>query len=351
MLLFLGALILLIVFVDVLVTTLILGGGGPLTNRILGKIWRFVLRIHHWHPNHHLLFLISWLLLIFTAWLWFSLAFLGWCLIFSSSDQALVKASTGEYANLWERIYFVLYTLSTLGLGDFEPSNTFWQFATAIASISGFALLSLIITYLLPVVSAATNKRQLALYISSLGGTPEEILTRAWNGKDFGQLNQHFISLTSQITLLGEQHVTYPILYYFHSAERSRSFALSLVALDEALTLLSYGVSTSVRPDPASIGPLRRANASFLKTLTSAYLKPSRHCLPPPSLEELRAYGIPTVSHHKFEEALEMLELRRRALLTLIWEDGWPSNAAKPLHTLSRANDLDDDFSIKEVLP
>lgn len=351
MLLILGILILLVVFVDVLVTTLILRGGGPLTSRILGGIWKLALRFHRWRPNHHLLFLISWLLLIFTAGLWFTLALVGWSLIFGSSEYALVKSATGEYANWGERIYFVLYTLSTLGLGDFEPSNVVWQFTTAIASISGFVLLSLSITYLLPVVSAATNKRQLALYISSLGGTPEEILTRAWNGKDFGQLSQHLIHLTSQITMLGEQHLTYPILYYFHSAERSRSFALSLVALDEALTLLSYGVRPSIRPDPATISPLRRANASFLKTLTSAYLKPSKGCLPPPCLEELRAYNIPTVSNQELEEALEMLELRRQALLTLIWEDGWPWNAATPLRSISRANDLDDDYCVKEVLP
>jgi len=268
--------------------------------------------------------------------------------VFNSSEQSIVKAPTGEYASAWERLYFVAYTLSTLGLGDFEPTAPPWDIATSIASISGFALISLTITYLLPVVSAATHKRQLALYISSLGGTPDEILIRAWNGKDFGQLGQHLINLTSQITLLGEQHLTYPILHYFHSVERSRSFVLSLVALDEAITLLNYGVRPSVHPDPASLGPIRRANAAFLKNLSSAYIKPAKGSPPLPSLDRLRADGIPTVSTEEFEDALQRLQRRRKLLLALLQEDGWPWDATTSMQGGDRASDLDDENRLRE---
>ncbi|MEQ9484433.1 MAG: hypothetical protein RIG27_19410 [Coleofasciculus sp. F4-SAH-05] len=44
-----------------------------------------------------------------------------------------------------------------------------WQIATAIASVNGFFLVTLAIAYLLPVVSAATQQRQLAVYLVGIG--------------------------------------------------------------------------------------------------------------------------------------------------------------------------------------
>lgn len=347
--LILGLLLIFVVLVDVVITTLTVGGGGPLTNRLLSRMWRLALKLHRKHTNHRMLFLVSWLLLVVTACCWFLLVLLGWCLIFNSSHQAIINASTGDPATVWERIYFVSYTLSTLGLGDFKPQAPVWQIATAAASMSGFMLITLVIAYLLPVVSAATQKRQLALYISSLGGTPDEIVARAWNGENFGQLSQHLIVLTSQITLQSEQHLTYPILYYFHSMQRSRSLSLSLVALDEALTLLRYGVKPAIRPDPATLDPLRRASSAFLQTLLSVYIQPCENVPPIPSLEALRASGIPTVSDREFQSAIQSLQQRRQLLLTLASEDGWNWDAVRSMRTTNRATDLDDGNSIQEI--
>ncbi len=49
-------------------------------------------------------------------------------------------------------------------------------------------------------------------------------LTNTWNGKDFGNLEQHLISLTPLILELSvsEQHFADPVLHYFHTRERSR---------------------------------------------------------------------------------------------------------------------------------
>ncbi|MBW4648376.1 MAG: potassium channel family protein [Kastovskya adunca ATA6-11-RM4] len=347
----LGLLILLVVAIDVLVTTLTVGGGGgPLTSRVSKGLWEVALRIHRQRSSHRLLLVTSWIIVTQTALLWFGLTWVGWVLLFSATESAVVKATTQQPAGIVERIYFVGYTLSTLGLGDYQPQGVVWQIATAVAAANGFFLVTLAIAYLLPVVSAATQKRQLAVYISSLGGTAEDILIRAWNGKDFGQFDQHLINLTSQITLQGESHLAYPILHYFHGIERSRVMVQSFVVLDEALTLLQYGVKEPHQLDPAAVGPLRRSNAAFIKTIRSAYIEAASENPPLPSLEPLRKEGIPTVSDQEFFAATKHLTLRRRLLLALIQNDGWTWDAVASMQTTNRATSLDDETLIDDVV-
>ncbi|MFP4121119.1 ion channel [Coleofasciculus sp.] len=344
-----GLLILIVVSIDVLITTLTVGGGGPLTSRISAWLWKIALTIHRWRSHHRLLVVTGWIVLVSVAVLWFVLTWMGWTLLFSADETAVVTPKKLPATTL-ERIYFVGYTISTLGMGSYSPQGAVWQVATAIASVNGFFLVTLAIAYLLPVVSAATQQRQLAVYISALGGTADEILVRAWNGEDFGQFDQHLIALTPMLAQQGERHLTYPILHYFHSIERSRSIKLSLVALDEALTILEYGVKKSNQPDPAALGAARRASAAYLKTLKSAYLKPASQNPPLPSLERLRRQGIPTVSDRQFWDATKQVTKRRRLLLALIHNDGWVWDAIASSQTTNRATTLDDQTTIDKVI-
>lgn len=350
LLIILGILILTLVVVDVLITTLTVGGGGPITSRISSKIWWIVLQIHHRKSNHRLLSITGLVLLSGIALLWYILTWVGWTLIFSAENSAVINASSKIPADTWERIYFVGYTISTLGMGDYQAQGRIWQIATAISSASGFFLVTLSIAYLLPIVSAASEKRAFATYLSSLGGTADEILIRAWNGQDFGGLSSHLSSLTPTLTQQGEKHLAYPVLHYFHSLERARSLALSLIALDEALTLLQYGIPHKYQPDPAVLGSTRRASAAFLKTLKSAYLEPASYNPQLPALELLRSKGIPTVSDEEFFEITKIITKRRRLLLALAENDGWTWDAIASSITTNRASSLDDETMIDDVM-
>ena len=345
-----GLFIVLFVTVDVLITTLTVGGADPLTGRISSGLWWIALWIHNRRSNHRMLSTAGWTILLGLVVIWVFLTWFGWTLVFSASDTAVVQATNKNPASLWERIYFTGFTISTLGMGDYQPQGTFWKIATSVAAANGFFLVTLGVAYLLPVVSAATSKRTLAVYIASLGGTGDEILTRAWNGKDFGQLDQHLINLAPELGGLGEIHLTYPILHYFHSVERSRAMVLSLVALDEALTLLRYGVEKSSRPDTATIDPARRASAAFLKTLKSAYLEPGDHSPPFASLDLLRVQGIPTVSNEEFWEVTKPVTYRRQLLLSLVENDGWTWEAVASTKTTNRATSLDDETTVTDAV-
>jgi len=319
----LGFLLVGLVAADMVTTTLTVDGGGILTNWLSNGVWRLMLKLHRGRRKHRWLTMTGWFLLVSIAVLWLVVTWLGWTLVFSASLNAVVNASNDLPANVWERIYFTGYTLSTLGQGDYQPEGTLWQIGTAIASANGFFLVTLAIAYLLPVVGAAIEKRSLSVYLAALGKTADEIILRAWNGKNFGQFDQHLIALAPMLSRMGESHLAYPVLHYFHSGDRLRSLPLSLCALDEALTLMQYGIAPDARPDPAALKAARRASAAFLRTLKGVYLKPSSDVPPFPSLDRIRDRGIPTVSDAELQTAIDNLDRRRSLLVALLYADGW----------------------------
>ena len=344
-----GLVILLFVMFDVLVTTLTTNGAGSMSGRLSYWLWWIALRIHRRHSSHRLLTVAGWVILMGTPLVWIFLTWVGWAVLFCGGETAVVNSESDVPATVWERIYFTGYTLSTLGVGDYQAQGAIWQLATALASANGFFLFTLAIAYLLPVIAAVVVKRQIALYISALGGTADDILIRAWNGKDFGQLSQHLIVLTPMLTGMVESYLAYPILNYFHGADRAKSFVLSVVTLDEALTLLYYGVEKSCRPDQAALNPLRRASSAFLKTLKSAYVEPASENPTMPPLSLLRDQGVPIVTEQEFLEATKQFTLRRKLLLALVKHDGWSWESVSSTATTSRASSLDDEMAIEDA--
>ncbi len=255
---------------------------------------------------------------------------LGWTLVFLSRPDSLTGADSHGTPDLVTHIYFVGSTIFTLGMGDYRPQGHFFQIIASIAAGSGFILFGLALAYLVPVTSAATQKRQLAVCIWSLGKGPDDIIIRAWNGVDSTALAPHLISLIPMLALLGENHLTYPLLHYFHSTKRSSSVAAGVAALDESITILECGMQSGCSLDLPSLGAAREAITEYLNTLRPALIFPARDTPPPPSLQGLRDVGVPAVDDALFEAALATLSERRRLLLALVRNEGWTWDAVWP---------------------
>lgn len=153
------------------------------------------------------------------------------------------------------------------------------------------------------------------------------MLTNAWTGSDFGALGQHLIALVPMLHLAGEHQLTYPAIAYFHSGREEASSSLSIAVLDDAVTLLRYGVAAEVRPDRATIEALGRTAGAFLDTVGTESLAAGVEPLPPPDLGPLQAAGIPAVSDADFDDAIAADEKRRRQLAGLLAHDGWTGGA------------------------
>jgi hypothetical protein len=325
----LGSAILLYGLIDLL-WTCFLEGGAPLTTHVCSWLAGGVLRVQRGRCSRRLVAAGGLIAVVVAVVIWALLIWAGWVIVFTAGSRSLVFTGDGKPADLVARIYFVGSTIFTLGPGDYRPEGHLWQLVTAVMAGSGFLLIGLALAYIVPVVSAATQKRQLAVNIWALGKDPSDIIIRAWNGADSSALAPHLVSLVPMLALLGENHLTYPVLHFFHSSKRSASVAPSVAALDEALSILECGLQKGCSLDLPSLGAAREAITEYLNTLKPALIFPDKQTPPVPSLQSLRDMGIPVVDDDLFEASLAALAARRRMLLALVRNEGWTWDAVWP---------------------
>jgi hypothetical protein len=141
--------------------------------------------------------------------------------------------------------------VTTLGNGELRPGGPLWQAFTVTAAFSGLVLITLAITFVMPVLGAVAHKRQVAggRWITGLGATPAEILANGWDGRGFSALTTHLANLVPELMALAQEHQVYPVLHYFHAPDRSTALAPAIAVLDDALVLLDHGAAPEHRLD------------------------------------------------------------------------------------------------------
>jgi hypothetical protein len=322
-----GIAVLVVLLVDVVWTTVAAGsGGGPVTSRVTTLLWRFALRLVSGPGPHRRLAVAGVLVVVSVPLLWTAMALVGWALVFFADPSAVVSDPDGVSASFVERLYFVGFTVFTLGVGDFRPGPGGWQLATVVATGSGLVLVTMAVTYLVPVASAEAKRRHIATTISSLGSSDAAIVCDAWSGRDFAGMDSHLSLVASDISESGQQLLAYPVLHYLHSVDERAALSPQLLHLHGALLLLAEGVAPGSRPPPAALTPARRAVGSYLVTLDERFLTAGDDPTPAPSLAPLRAAGIPTVDDSAWAEALAAHDGERRILASLLRADGWSAD-------------------------
>lgn len=337
----LGTGLILFMLFDMLWTTM--GeGGGPLSRRFLNAIWRGILSLHDRYKSRRFYSFSGIVLVLLVVVIWIVMLWGGWLLIFLVPEQAVVDASTGEPAGFWDRVYYVGFTLFTLGVGDFRPELPLYQVLTTVASLSGLFLMTLSITYLLSVVQSAQQKRKLGVHISSLGRTAEEILLTTWNGERFDALEDHLVTLTGQVAGLKQQHLTYPGLHYFQGLDPSEACALSIAALDDALSVIRYGMKPGEYINTGLLVSARYVLSEFVNTLDATFVDPAEEAPPLPSLKKLRERGFPVVEDETFQQRMTSQARRRKLLKALVINDAWDWELLEPENREERALEPDD---------
>lgn len=331
--LLLGGAVTAFVFYDAFVTTVSgINPAGPVTHRLGLGIWRGM-RLLARSPRSRLLAasgpLVVFVMLVF----WLFGLWAGWSLVFSADPSAVVHSDTGAPANGWSRIYFAGYAVYTLGTGDFAPDGAPWQVLTVVATINGFVLLTMAVSYLIPVVMAVSERFQHGMALHGLGDTAQGLLISAWNGSDFSELGPHLREFAPVVSRSTQKFLSYPVLHFFHSPTRDTGLEPGIAALDEALLLLEHGVADEVRPHPFRLRPLRSAFDRFGEVVAEEFIRGAQHPPPPPSLEPLRRAGIPVRDEVTFLEAVATRHEHRRILAGIISDAGWPWDSCVEVDT------------------
>lgn len=317
--------IVVLALVDVYVTTISMRGAGPLSSRLLDHLWRPAATSTR--LSHRALEIYGSLMLPFAVATWGALLYAGWVLVFLGSPDAVVEATSGSPAGWRERIYFTGYTISTLGNGELRPGGAVWQAFTVAASVTGLALITLAITYVTPVMSAVVTKRRVARMIVALGPAPADVLDKGWDGQSFQRIASHLTNLAPTLADLAQQHMAYPVLHYFHAAERSTALAPAVAVLDDTLTLLRFGVAPANRLDPVTLHTTMDAIDVLLAALQTAHLQQSDHVPKVPSLTVLERLDVPTVGEEEYRASADEVADRRALLLGFVENDGWSWSA------------------------
>lgn len=325
----LGGCLVVVTLYDLAATVIGVGrGAGPITAPVAKRIWGALLKIHEGSRHPKMLRRSGPSILVTIFVMWVSLLILGWSMVFGASD-AVIDVDADEPLAFLGKLYFAAATVIGRGTTTGRPSGDLWQALEEVAGVSGILLLSLAIAYIIPVIQAVVAKRQIALYIWSLGETPEQMLENAWNGSNLGDLDLHLVALTPMVTGLAQRHLAYPIVHYFHSSELETAIGPAIVALDEMLTLNERVVHPDHRmPNSATI-PLRNAITHFLNTLDTIFIEGVEGEIAVTSIDKIRRTGVP-VTDDLPEDPLKETSARRRLLRGYLAHDGWHENELLP---------------------
>jgi Ion channel len=130
-------------------------------------------------------------------------------------------------AHPWiESFYFSGITLTTLGYGDIAPLTLVMRMIALVEAVSGLALISLSITYLITVYSALEHKRAVALsfyHQAEEGANVAGFIAHHFVGGKFYGLEAVLRQAARDIQALLESHVEHPVIHYFHPLEVYKS--------------------------------------------------------------------------------------------------------------------------------
>lgn len=318
-----GVIITFIVVIDILQTTFFLNGAGFLSGKISFGIWKILLKIHRKLHSHKFLSYTGGSIILITFIIWGLLFLLGISLIFLSSDTSVVNNNTNLPATLWEKVYYVGFTVTTLGVGDFVAGSKLWQIITIFSAVTGFFLLTLLISYLISLLTSVKKKRTLASIINNVGKSPKDFLLQLKTGDNFNNLSGLLSSFIQQVNSITQDHLTYPALHYFHSTTKNTAIAPAVAILDEALSILIISYPDKYKDISILIDPTRDAIDNLLATLKNSYIGPGDETPDIPDLNSFYEHSFSNTLQHDIIKFYSSITERRRILLAYVKNNGW----------------------------
>lgn len=204
---------------------------------------------------------------LMTLLVWILLVWLGLFLLYSWNPEAITN-SNGRVANVFERLYYTGYIISTLGIGNFKPTSGFFEIVTSCFAFFGFIFFTSSMTYFISVSSALVNKRSLAKSIYNLGENPEQIVGQLLSF-DSSYSYQQLLSLQEMIDKHSVNHKAYPVIHFYTETKPKNCLSINLARLDEALSILIHSKEGEKLRE--ELKPVRSSVSSFLQNLDESF--------------------------------------------------------------------------------
>lgn len=223
----LGTLLIVSVMIDACWTTLTTRGSGLLTSGVVAGVRLFAYMSSRWLTRRGPLMAAGPLAVILMGMVWLIGLWSGWVLVFYGMSASVLDSATNMPVGLGGYIYYVGFTLSTLGVGDLVPAGSALQVLTTVASFNGLILVTLVITYAVPLVGGAVERREVAFELC--------LINKAMNrkqGLEPALLAGDLKSVRRDLLHCTEQRMAYPMLDLYFT--RSRDFSLAFQLAEAA---------------------------------------------------------------------------------------------------------------------
>lgn len=320
--LILGSLIYLGIVIDILTTTLSMQGGGWFTSRFSYVFWDIVLKLSGKNGKSKLLGHAGFYLLILFILIWVGFLTLSFFLLLQSDVDSIVNSSKIP-ASTFEKLYYAGFVLSTLGIGDFMPSNNAWRLVTDIYSFTGLILITMSVTYFIPVLSAIIKQRKLSINLSSLGKSPQEIVINAWNGKDYDFFKLQLLNFSDALLEHNQNHKAYPVIHYFHNNDKNHAIILQITRLNEAVFILENELKPEYAIPQQELSSIKTALNNYIKVIEDVShlnIKKASPKLSSKDLLDKKDMILASVNENHYSE---QVQYNRKVFSTLIERDGW----------------------------
>lgn len=246
----LGALLILLLGLDVFLTVFHpQGRGGPVNRRVSRLIWsaaRWAGQRSDGSKHDGLLALGGPAIVLTTLLVWVLLLVTGFTLVFYPWVETFL-VSPGTLRSPWaEALYYSAYTAATLGFGDVVANSEALRLITVLEAFGGFALLSASITYFLAVYRELIAMQSLAADISGLFRAGETHVLEYTKREGYEALARWCEQLTNSLSKVLLAHFQYPVLHYFRPRKDSRALPVQLGAILRLRSLLAADEGSAV---------------------------------------------------------------------------------------------------------
>jgi hypothetical protein len=227
-----GVLLLLFVVYDVYATILhARGRSGSLSETLNRSVWRVARAVAFRfgrQRRHRMLNAVGPVLLPLLLVAYIILLVLAFAFIYLPRMPAQFSiAPQSVSVPSWDAVYFSGITLITIGYGDIAPHTPLMRVVALVEGASGFALISLGVTYLVTVYNALERKRTIALsfyHQADEGADAAGFIAHHFVAGRFYGLDIVLRMAARNLQEMLEAHVEHPVIHFFHPVQVHKSF-------------------------------------------------------------------------------------------------------------------------------
>lgn len=278
-----GTLILLFLLVEVFVTVLHHWSASGVLRRFTSRaVWKGALRVTRGMPQGRrrlVLGCVGPALIPLALLLWAVLAILGFALIYLPwmPDGFDAQIGVPRPSTLGDALYYSGVTFFTLGYGELIALNGGLRALSVIEAGSGFALVTLGISYFTSVYPAYSHQQVLSdSVMNQADGTADAATLLAQHlagGAEVDVLAGELARLRDGLGRVRAEYGSYPILYHFMAAKPERTLLRLLFVVHDLVLLLDTAIDPRQHPALAGLGRrcgLRHAAGCTRGTLDAA---------------------------------------------------------------------------------